>query len=943
MVASDDSSSNSEDTSETPQRPRRNTRSFRRPRRLSTERRWGRHSVTSPSEDAGCDTSGLCVVNHNYNHAQPEQTSKRSLNSSLSEAADGVESLVPRRPSDSNPRRLRRRRRSSLKAFVAKLPSPKPLYEDVPPESSFIQVNTGVRRKLIQPLHNHATHASQEQVPGYQCEMPLPSLIEACRGSRAAAAECWYPRTVYNYVFGEPRRFIGKFEPAEADKPSEKHLQTAPLQFESRFESGNLTKAIQVAPYGYELAMQNDVNTRGNTQWFYFACSNMVVGEEYTFWIRNFYKKKSLYNDGMMPVAFSMAEADAGWKRCGTDICYYKSELRRQDDKGFLYCLCFKHRFMHSDDTVYFANHYPYTFTNLQRHLHDLQTDPQRGKTFRRKTLCHSLAGNPIDMITVTDPVKKPEEMKHRRRVVISARVHPGEVNASYMMKGVLDFLTGSSEEAMQLRNMYIFSLIPMLNPDGVINGNYRTSLLGRDLNRQWLRPKQSNMPSIYSTKKLLSRLVSEASTQETAPVEFYIDLHGHSRAKGVFTYGCAPKKGQRTQLNMLKSVALPWLVSKLNPAFEFNACTYNISKSKKATGRVVSYMECGVSMSYTLEASFMGGTDGVHFVPESLQAVGEALCVSLRGYACVNATLESNGQLQNQIPWCAVAELVGIYGDMTADLMESLSVYECEPHEAPDDTVQSDTDSEDSSGSDSDPSAGNMSSPQLEIVPPAIPTTPAPDESNPLKPKPRRKRKKPKQSSVCTRSSQCLASNITSQPVPPPAQKQRAARPARVQLKDPSPKDPSKAQSQAVLPASPPERSMSKLGRPPAFLSAPRTSLIQRLSRNVRPTHQPPIKYAPVGSPLNKGTARRRLQEMLRLLDVGGAHSSLRSSSRASPEPLNQIRKLPSPFPDHKCGSGMARTDNLFPAFKEASPKTSGEMKQVFLPGRISRMRTRR
>lgn len=52
------------------------------------------------------------------------------------------------------------------------------------------------------------------------------------------------------------------------------------------------------------------------------------------------------------------------------------------------------------------------------------------------------------------------------------------------MMKGVLDFLTGSSDEASELRNLYIFLLIPMLNPDGVINGNYRTSLIGRDLNR---------------------------------------------------------------------------------------------------------------------------------------------------------------------------------------------------------------------------------------------------------------------------------------------------------------------------------------------------------------------------------------------------------------------------------------------------------------------------
>ena len=66
------------------------------------------------------------------------------------------------------------------------------------------------------------------------------------------------------------------------------------------------------------------------------------------------------------------------------------------------------------------------------------------------------------------------------------------------MMKGAIDFLTGESDEAKALRDMFIFKIIPMLNPDGVTNGNYRCSLAGSDLNRRWKSPNKVLHPVIY-------------------------------------------------------------------------------------------------------------------------------------------------------------------------------------------------------------------------------------------------------------------------------------------------------------------------------------------------------------------------------------------------------------------------------------------------------------
>lgn len=89
------------------------------------------------------------------------------------------------------------------------------------------------------------------------------------------------------------------------------------------------------------------------------------------------------------------------------------------------------------------------------------------------------MAGNEVDMLIVTNFSSAGEEIAERKAIILTARVHPGETNASYMMKGVIEFLVSDDEKALFLRNNYVFKIIPMLNPDGVIVGNYRCSLVG--------------------------------------------------------------------------------------------------------------------------------------------------------------------------------------------------------------------------------------------------------------------------------------------------------------------------------------------------------------------------------------------------------------------------------------------------------------------------------
>jgi len=94
---------------------------------------------------------------------------------------------------------------------------------------------------------------------------------------------------------------------------------------------------------------------------------------------------------------------------------------------------------------------------------------------------------------------------KTKKAIFICSWVHPGESNASFVVEGIMKFLLGSSEEATLLWENFVFKIVPMLNPDGVIYGHYRTSLLGVDLNRRWKAPNWHLHPSIFYSKEMIT------------------------------------------------------------------------------------------------------------------------------------------------------------------------------------------------------------------------------------------------------------------------------------------------------------------------------------------------------------------------------------------------------------------------------------------------------
>ncbi|KAM3610203.1 uncharacterized protein V6R79_000588 [Siganus canaliculatus] len=424
------------------------------------------------------------------------------------------------------------------------------------------------------------------------------------------------------------------------------------LKFNSQFESGNLRKAVQVRKYEYDLVLNSDINSNHYHQWFYFEVSGMRVGTNYRFNIINCEKSNSQFNYGMQVLMYSVQEAISGrprWVRTGTDICYYKNHFARssiasggQKGKSY-YTMTFSTNFSHKDDVCYFAYHYPYTYSTLKMHLSKLEALRTPQIYLRQDILCETLSGNKCPLITITAMPESNSndhicQFRNRSLIFLSARVHPGETNASWVMKGTLEFLMGPSPLAACLREAYIFKIVPMLNPDGVINGNHRCSLSGEDLNRQWQNPNPELHPTIYHTKSLLQYLAHI----QRAPLVF-CDYHGHSRKKNVFMYGCSVKETvwqssiSATSSELQEDLgyrALPKVLSQIAPAFSMASCSFVVERSKDATARVVVWREIGVQRSYTMESTLCGCDQGkykgLQIGTRELEEMGAQFCVAL-------------------------------------------------------------------------------------------------------------------------------------------------------------------------------------------------------------------------------------------------------------------------------------------------------------------------
>ncbi|CAL8315840.1 unnamed protein product [Merluccius merluccius] len=265
----------------------------------------------------------------------------------------------------------------------------------------------------------------------------------------------------------------------------------------------------------------------GNRSWFYFSVRGALPGKLLKITVMNMNKQSKLYSQGMAPLVRTVP-GKTRWERVRD-----RPTFEMVDNQ---FTLSFTHRLSETRGaTTYFSFCFPFSYSESQGMLQQLdQSYPNTAVLhpssspesvyYHRELLCHSLDGNRVDLLTVTNcsgmveerearlpklfpdtNTPRPHRFPGKRVFFLSSRVHPGETPAAFVFNGFLAFILRRDDpRAHALRSMFVFKLIPMLNPDGVVRGHYRTDSRGVNLNRQYLNPSPELHPSIYAAKTLL-------------------------------------------------------------------------------------------------------------------------------------------------------------------------------------------------------------------------------------------------------------------------------------------------------------------------------------------------------------------------------------------------------------------------------------------------------
>jgi hypothetical protein len=414
------------------------------------------------------------------------------------------------------------------------------------------------------------------------------------------------------------------------------------VRFNSVFDSGNLRQVEQVTGTSFILQTAPDccgTEFEGFTRsWFNFGVTGVPTGIRLTFMIKRIHILFSLYKsapDAYKPV---YKIGSGRWNRLDEKATMIHDPNEKSLDVEFSY------NFEQGpEEEIFFAFSFPFSYKESQDMLEDLESKYKDHPEiyFHRDLMIQSPQDRNVDLVTISShdgklttnesyindymfPTREVAPRANRYRankpvILLTARVHPGEVPASHTMNGIINFLLDKTDaRAHLLRKYFVFMLVPMINPDGVALGHYRMDVFHQNLNRHYKNPDPKKHSMIYGIKELVEYLHSENR------LFFYCDLHAHAAKKGSFLYG-----NSLDYVKQVETILFAKVMSLNCINFEFESCNFSKKQmnskdrgetlTKEGAGRVCVYKTSNIIHSYTLECGFHFSNELSQVAPPSV------------------------------------------------------------------------------------------------------------------------------------------------------------------------------------------------------------------------------------------------------------------------------------------------------------------------------------
>ena len=275
------------------------------------------------------------------------------------------------------------------------------------------------------------------------------------------------------------------------------------MHITANFDAGNIDVISLEDKKDIQLAIRPDVGGEF-FQWFNFRLTG-EVGEQYVLNIVN--AGQASYLEGWENYQAVASYDREYWFRLPTSYKDGKLTIVAE-----LEC-----------DTIQIAYFAPYSYERHQDLLAAVQTHP----LVTLEHLGETLDKRDLTLVKVGDGDSNSNGNK--RNIWITARQHPGETMAEWLVEGLLYSLLNSDNATAKLlldkANVYI---MPNMNPDGSVRGNLRTNAVGTNLNREWLNPSLEKSPEVFHV----------INKMEATGVDLFYDVHGDEALPYVFLAG---------------------------------------------------------------------------------------------------------------------------------------------------------------------------------------------------------------------------------------------------------------------------------------------------------------------------------------------------------------------------------------------------------------------